>query len=125
MTGCLSWFFVLALLIFVMASMIRWFEQTAEAVDNRWWNKLTLLVLMPFSVWLFPSRISAGRPIPVALHAPVMGMGTAPKARDEPPVEAPVPKKPRAASGVDLKKLAKLKEKMRQQGMLRDDEPPT
>jgi len=136
MTGCFYWFIILAGFILMMATMIRWFEQTAEAVDNRWWNKVALLVLAPFSVWFFPSRVSAGRPVPVALHQPVMGMGAAPKERpDTPPPGTPKefiglppipPKKPRSAPAIDPDKLARLKEKMRQQGMLKDDEekPP-
>ena len=136
MTGCFTWLLILAAAIFIMTSMIRWFEQTAEAVDNRWWNKLALLTFVPFSVWFFPSRVSAGRPIPVAPHQPVMGMGTAPKSKTEAPIDGPPPgtppefigppviptKKVRASSAVDPEKLAKLRDKMRQQGMLRDDE---
>jgi hypothetical protein len=132
MTGCFYWLLILVAFIFMMATMIRWFEQTAEAVDNRWWNKLALLVLFPFGVWFFPSRVAAGRPVPVALHQPVMGMGAAPKERtDSPPPGTPaeflgmpkIPaKKARSAPTVDAEKLAKLKEKMRQQGMLRDDD---
>jgi len=135
MTGCFTWIVMLVVFILVMATMIRWFEQTAEAVDYGWWNKVALLVLMPFSVWFFPSRVSAGRPIPVALHQPVMGMGAPPKEKtqadaQQPPPGTPKeflgmpvipPKKPRAAPAVDTEKLAKLKEKMRQQGMLPDE----
>lgn len=85
--------------VFVMASLLRWFEQTAEAVDNGWWNKAALLVVFPFGVWLFPSRVGAGRPTPVPRHEPVRGRGAAPKlmpvepaAEDEAPVrQAPVP----------------------------------
>ena len=136
MTGCFTWFLILAAAIFIMTSMIRWFEQTAEAVDNHWWNKLALLTFVPFSVWFFPSRIAAGRPISVALHQPVMGMGTAPKPKGEaasggPPPGTPPefigppvirPKKPRSAPAIDSEKLAKLKEKMRQQGMLNEND---
>jgi hypothetical protein len=65
--------------VFVMASLLRWFEQTAEAVDNGWWNKTVLLVVFPFGVWFFPSKVAAGRPTPVPRHEPVRGMGSAPK----------------------------------------------
>src|SRR5690242_16671140 len=62
-----------------MVTFIRWFEQTAEAVDNGWWNKVTVLLLMPFAVWFFPSRVSAGRAVPVPHHEPVRGFGSLPK----------------------------------------------
>ena len=77
--------------VFVMASLLRWFEQTAEAVDNGWWNKTVLLVVFPFGVWFFPSKVAAGRPTPVPRHEPVRGRGAAPKLmRDEPaPAEGP------------------------------------
>jgi hypothetical protein len=65
--------------VFVMASLLRWFEQTAEAVDNGWWNKTALLVVFPFAAWFFPSKVVAGRPTPVPRHEPVRGRGTAPK----------------------------------------------
>jgi hypothetical protein len=71
--------------VFVMASLLRWFEQTTEAVENRWWNKTLLLVVFPFGVWFFPSKVSAGRPTSVPRHEPVRGMGTAPKLK---PVES-------------------------------------
>jgi hypothetical protein len=132
-----SCFFILLMLaggIFVMVTMIRWFEQTGDAFDRHEWNKLTLLVLMPFASWLFPSRVSAGRPTAVPRHEPVRGMGSLPKSRpppnaDEPPPGTPKefiglpkipPKKPRAP--IDPDKLAKLKQKMKEQGMLSDEE---
>ena len=65
--------------VFVMASLLRWFEQTADAVDNGWWNKAALLVAFPFAVWFFPSKVIAGRPTPVPRHEPVRGRGAAPK----------------------------------------------
>ena len=76
--------------VFVMASLLRWFEQTAEAVDNGWWNKAALLVAFPFSVWFFPSKVMAGRPTPVPRHEPVRGRGAAPKlmSAEPPPGEA-------------------------------------
>src|SRR5436190_217271 len=72
--------FVDEIAVFVLVSFIRWFEQTAEAVDNRWWNKVTVLLMMPFAVWFFPSKISAGRATPVPKHEPVRGFGKVPKA---------------------------------------------
>ena len=74
--------------VFLMASLLRWFEQTGEAVENGWWNKTVLLVAFPFSVWFFPSKVSAGRPTPVPRHEPVRGMGTAPKVK---PAVEPTP----------------------------------
>jgi hypothetical protein len=151
-------FFVLFFLLaglFTVATAVRWFEQTAEAVDQRWWNKLVLLVLMPFAVWLFPSRVSAGRPTEVPHHEPVRGFGGLPKggineratatmdeqqtprpviplasSSDGPPPGTPkeflgmpkIPRKrPSAKASVDPEKLAKLKQKMKEQGMLEDD----
>ena len=123
--------------IVVVVTAIRWFEQTAEAVDNRWWHKLLLLVLVPPSVWLFPSRVAAGRPSAVPRHAPIMGRGLpkgvpAPDPDGPPPGTPPeflgLPKVPprRAAQkpAVDPEKLAKLKQKMREQGMLPDEDGP-
>src|SRR4030095_16261966 len=83
---CFSWLILLAGAIFVIVSLIRWFEQVTEAVQNRWWSKTALLVLFPFSTWFFSSRISAGRPTPVPHHEPVRGFGSIPKAR---PTETP------------------------------------
>jgi hypothetical protein len=155
MQGCFIWLFLLAGGVFVMMTLLRWFEQTAEAVDNGWWNKLALLICMPFAVWLFPGgRVGAGRPTPVAPHEPVRGFGTVTRSRpqplppqDTPPRQAEIPvarlanpadvpppgtppeflgmpvlppkKKPAA---VDPDKLAKLKQKMREQGMLGPEE---
>jgi hypothetical protein len=135
--------------IFVMTTMIRWFEETMAAVDARWWNKVAVLVLMPFTVWLFPSRVSAGRPTMVPRHEPVRGFGKV-KLEDDPPAGPPMPtdvpaaasqdgpppgtpkeflgmpvippKKKSARPAVDPEKLAKLKQKMREQGMLGEEE---
>jgi hypothetical protein len=150
---CFIWLVLLAGAVFVMMTLLRWFEQVAEAVDNGWWNKLLLLVCMPLAVWLFPGgRVGAGRPTPVAPHQPVRGFGTVPKPRapanEPPPADIPVaklappaaptegpppgtpkeflgmpvipPKKKLAA--VDPEKVAKLRQKMREQGMLGPDE---
>src|SRR2546421_6797474 len=123
MSGCFTWIGAIAALVLGITSMIRWFEQVSEAVDNGWWNKLFVLIVVPPSVWFFPSRVSAGRPIPVPLHQPVMGMGAAPKLKtdDAPPPGTPkefmgMPvirtKKPGAKrTAVDPEKLAKLKQK--------------
>ena len=143
--GCLK--VILAAVGFglVMITFIRWFEQTAEAVDNGWWNKLALLLICPFVVWLFPSRVGTGRSTPVPHHVPVRGFGSLPKVtpgarpepdgepgsalpnvpQGEPPPGTPsefmgIPRIPpaRPKSSPDPEQLAKLKEKMRQQGML-------
>ena len=111
--------------IFVMVSLIRWFEQTIYAVDHRAWKQLGFLILFPFGVWFYPSRIAAGRPIPVPLHEPVRGFGSMPKMPQEKPV-APVAPTPMVAkkkkSGIDPEQVAKLKQKMRDQGMLPPEE---
>ena len=154
-------FFVLLFLLaglFTVATAVRWFEQTAEAVDERWWNKLTLLVLMPFAVWLFPSRVTAGRPSAVPRHEPVRGFGGLPKGgiaepvvpiapptgspptsaapagtapTDGPPPGTPKeflgmptipPKKAKSRPAIDPEKLAKLRQKMKEQGMLDEEQ---
>src|SRR5437588_13132364 len=92
MQGCFSWLLLLAGGVFVMMTLLRWFDQVAEAVDNGWWNKLLLLICMPFAVWLFPGgRVGAGRPTPVAPHQPTRGFGTVPKPRpaNSPPTPPP------------------------------------
>ena len=123
--------------VLLLVSVIRWFEQTAEAVDNGWWMKLGLLLVMPFAVWFFPSRVSAGRGFPVPLHEPVRGFGKLPRSGknalsdDQPPPGTPVeflgiPSVPTARKlnrgTTDPEKVAKLKEKMREQGMLPPEE---
>jgi hypothetical protein len=164
MTGCLTWLALLAGGVFLMLSLIRWFEQTAEAVDMGWWSKLLVLLVFPFAVWFYPARVKAGRPVPVPRHEPVRGFGVpkekravvadsdAGPARDGPaprageddvpmasladdgpppgtppeflgkPVIPPKKKSPRAAA-VDPDKIARLRQKMREQGMLPPDEP--
>ena len=121
----------------VVVSLIRWFEQITQAVDNGWWNKVTVLIFMPFTVWFYPSNVAAGRPIPVPHHEPVRGFGTAPTKSAPPPDDGPPPGTPKEFLGmpvipplkpkapkkaVDLDKIAKLKEKMREQGMLPPEE---
>jgi hypothetical protein len=115
MTSCFSWLLLIGGAIFVMVSLIRWFEQITEAVDMGWWNKVAMLVAMPLTVWLFPSKVSAGRPTAVPHHEPVRGFG-------EPgagPLPMPPPKK-KKRSPIDPEMVAKLKQKMREQGMLED-----
>lgn len=154
---CFTWLLLFAGAVFIMVSLLRWFEQTADAVERREWDKVTLLVAVPFAVWLYPSKVSAGRPTAVPLHEPVKGFGGLPKEKpaaggaasedkpakqplagltDEPPPGTPkeflgmpvVPAKTSrpARPAVDPEKMAKLKQKMREQGMLKDpDEPNT
>ena len=151
--GCFSTILFLAGFVLVMVSFIRWFEQTTEAVDNGWWHKVFVLIMCPFTVWLFPSRVNAGRSTPVPRHEPVRGFGSMPQApvtRAEPLAEAselaaplapasgepppgtpkeflglpkiPPPKPRGKSSSVDPDKIAKLTQKMREQGMLPPDE---
>jgi hypothetical protein len=153
---CFSWILLLALAVFLMVSLLRWFEQTSEAVERREWNRVTLLVLVPFAVWFYPSKVAAGRPTSVPRHEPVRGFGALPKDKrgagdagaagsatpasggsalkgltDEPPPGTPkeflgmpvVPPKAKAAKPpVDPEKLAKLRRKMIEQGMLKDED---
>jgi hypothetical protein len=72
---CFSWIILIVGGIFVMVSMIRWFEQVTDAVDQKEWNRVTLLVVLPLTVWFFPSKVSAGRPTAVPHHDPAMGFG--------------------------------------------------
>jgi hypothetical protein len=102
-----------------MVSIIRWFEQITEAVDRHWWNKTTLLLVVPPAVWFFKSQVSAGRPTAVPLHEPVQGFGAGPAMPGDMPKP---PKKKRAA--VDPEAIAKLKAKLKEQGMLQDDDNP-
>jgi hypothetical protein len=109
-----------------------------------------LLVFAPFVVWLFPGRVGAGRPTPVPRHEPVRGFAAVsktkataaqvtpppadiPVAQVAPPQDGPPPGTPKEFLGmpvvppkkkpapVDPEKLAKLKQKMREQGMLGDE----
>jgi hypothetical protein len=132
--GCFTTILFLAGGIFVMVSLIRWFEQATEAVQYGWWNKVFVLLACPFTVWFFPSRIAAGRPNAVPHHEPVRGFGSLPKsppplpvaaADDQPPPGTPQefigpPKIPRMKrkSAIDPEKFEKLRQKMRDQGML-------
>lgn len=139
--GCFTTILFIVGGIFVMVSMIRWFEQVTEAVELSWWNKVFVLLAMPFTVWFFPSRVSAGRPTLPPRHEPVRGFGSLPKggivdpvaaAPDEGPPpgtppeflvkpQVPPPKPKSARPAVDPDKVAKLKQKMREQGMLPPD----
>jgi hypothetical protein len=125
MQGCFGITVLIVLGVLLVVSLIRWFEQTTDAVQRDDWARLLLLVVAPFAVWFYPSRIAAGRPTAVPRHTPVRGFGKAPLATDAPPPGTPQefiglpkipPKKPKAA--IDPDKIAKLKQKMREQGML-------
>lgn len=141
--GCFDLLIFLSAGLFMMLSLMRWFEQTTEAVDARDWGRVTLLIVFPLAVWKYPSRISAGRPVPVPLHEPVRGFGKV--KLDDPggsppastggetpppgtpgefpgmpviPPKKPGPKKP----AVDPEKVAKLRQKMIEQGLIPPDE---
>jgi len=114
MTSCAAW---LIMFVFTVVSLIRWFEQTAEAVDNGWWNKVIMLLVVPPTVWLYPSKVSAGRPSAVPLHQPVQGFGVGPTTPTD--VPKPPPKK-KKRTPIDPEMIAKLKQKMKDQGMLED-----
>jgi hypothetical protein len=149
---CFGSIFLIVSGVLLMVSMLRWFEQTRDAVDAQNWSRLMLLVIVPPSVWMFPSRVSAGRPMAAPKHEPVRGFGGLPKGGIQEPAHAPVdetrpasgPAKQRAEDGpppgtpreflgmpkipakqtpkqVDPEKLAKLRQKMKEQGMLPDE----
>src|SRR3954470_12260606 len=147
---CFSMILALVLSVFMLASLIRWFDEATEAVQNGWWNRVSLLLLFPFSCWFYPTKVAAGRPTPVPHHEPVRGFGSLAKSKptttttpmpapeaapraatsadDQPPPGTPKeflekpkipPKKPKVE--LDPEKIAKLKAKMREQGMLGDE----
>ena len=97
MQSCLTWLLIPVGGIFLVLTLIRWFEQTADAVDRRDWGRTLLLVAFPFGVWLFPGRVVAGRPTPVPVHEPVRGRGTIPERREAGPAGAAEHAKPPAA----------------------------
>jgi hypothetical protein len=154
--NCMIWLLLLIGVVLVMLTMIRWFEQITEAVDLGWWNKTLLLMMFPFAVWFYPSRVAAGRPTPVPVHTPVRGFGmggpppppegatpppadpSAPQprapARDTPPPGTPPeflqnpgaalqnqPRPPARKPPVEQDKIEKLRQKMREQGMLDEE----
>jgi len=108
--GCFTWLILLALAILTMVSLIRWFEQITEAVDYGLWSKVMLLLAFPFSVWMFEPKVAAGRPSAFPRHEPVRGFGDVP---------TPPPKKKKRA-GIDPEAIAKLKQKMKEQGMMEE-----
>jgi len=146
MGQCFIWLLLLALGVLALVTLLRWFEQATEAVENRWWNKIMVLIVMPFSVWFYPSRVATGRPTAVPHHEPVRGFGKVslnpqePMAKsphaatisDEPPPgtqkefiglpKIPPKKATGAKSAIDPEKIAKLKQKMKEQGMLGEDQ---
>src|SRR3954466_7305768 len=137
---CFSTILAIVMAVFMLASLIRWFDEATEAVQNGWWNRVSLLILFPFSCWFYPTKVAAGRPTPVPHHEPVRGFGSLPKTKpvaapiaqdqapaarpastadDQPPPGTPKeflgmpkipPKKPRPE--LDPDKIAKLKAKM-------------
>jgi hypothetical protein len=132
MTDCFVGIVLIGGAVFLLVSILRWFEQTGDALDRGDWRKLLILLLFPLAVWFYPSPVSAGRPTPVPHHEPVRGFGKVPampseisKPVDQPPPGTPAefigppkipPKKPKAP--LDPEKLAKLRQKMKDQGML-------
>src|SRR5688572_12491203 len=96
--GCVSWIIAVVLGVFTLTSIIRWFDEATEAVQNGWWNKVSLLLFFPFSCWFYPNKVAAGRPTPVPRHEPVRGFGSIPKQKPEPAArEAAAPTAPAPA----------------------------
>jgi hypothetical protein len=153
---CFTTILAIVLGVFMLASLIRWFDEATEAVQNGWWNRVSLLLLFPFSCWFYPTKVAAGRPTPVPRHEPVRGFGSMPKSKPTEipasgvPSASPAPPTPRASPAaavddqpppgtpkeflekpkippkkakveLDPEKIAKLKAKMREQGMLGDE----
>jgi hypothetical protein len=149
--NCVGYVFILFAIALALLTLLRLFEQVTETVDHRDWTRLSALLACPFTVWLFPARVAAGRPTAVPRHEPVRGFGSLPKTKPEPSTPASVPqtpvpvtpaddlpppgtpaaflvkpqvppKKAKSATAIDPDKLAKLKQKMKEQGMLGDEE---
>src|SRR4051812_37882274 len=78
MSACFAWLLLIFAAVFVMVSLLRWFEQTLDAADERQWSKLMLLVVAPLTTWMYPSKVAAGRPRAVPKHEPVRGFGEPP-----------------------------------------------
>jgi len=121
MTSCLTWLMLPAGAVFVMISIIRWLEQITEAVEEGRWKRVAILLAAPLTVWLFPSKVCAGRPTAVPLHEPVRGFGTATLMPNDAARGGGLPPS-RQRPDVDPEMIAKLKQKMKQQGMLDNDD---
>jgi hypothetical protein len=80
--GCFTTILFLIGAVFVMVTMIRWFEQATEAVELRWWNKVFVLLAMPFTVWFFPSRCERRTPNDAAATRTRARVRLAPERRD-------------------------------------------
>ncbi len=139
---CFTWIILIGGFLFVMVTLLRWFEQITDAVDEQAWSKVGLLVVVPFAAWRYESRSVAGRPTAFPRHEPIRGFGLNANVRstpvepvnpeDQPPPGTPKeflvipkipPRKPRGAKpAVDPEMLARLRQKMREQGMLDPDE---
>jgi hypothetical protein len=136
MAWCLSVLLVAVGGVCVVLSLLRWFEQTAEAVDTRDWRKLAVLVICPPATWAYRSRVVAGRPTAVPRHTPVRGFGLEPTVTASPPpsddgpppgtppefLGPPVVPPPTPKRGVEPEQLEKLRRKMREQGLLPPEE---
>src|SRR3954469_14756257 len=81
---CFTTILSIVLAVFLLASLIRWFDEATEAVNNGWWNRISLLLLFPFSCWFYPTKVAAGRPTPVPHHEPVRGFGSLAKTKPSP-----------------------------------------
>ncbi len=152
---CFTWMVLILGFIFVMITLLRWFEQITQAVDQGLWNRVFALIAAPFLVWMHPGQVAAGRPTPFPTHEPVRGFGTVPQvmtdrpapsavsdaavdvipsrpSTDQPPPGTPAefiglpkipPPKPKGSKrALDPDKIAKLRQKMREQGMLPPEE---
>src|SRR5687767_10248317 len=127
--GCFTTILFLIAFVLIMVTFIRWFEQTTEAVDNGWWNKIFVLLMCPFTVWFFPSRVNAGRMTPVPRHQPVRGFGSLPKAQPAPAPAAPAPAAPAPAAPAPVtmvteKPLAEANEPAAPSALSPDEPPP-
>src|SRR5437867_9608354 len=97
---CLSTILAVVVGVFMLASLIRWFDEATEAVQNGWWNRVSLLLLFPFSCWFYPTKVAAGRPTPVPRHEPVRGFGSMPKSKPAATPSSTAEDQPRAATSI-------------------------
>jgi hypothetical protein len=153
MSICFTWVILLVVVVASTLGLVRWFELTVDAVDNSHWGRLVLLVVCPPAAMFYRSKVPVSRPVPVPRHEPVRGFGIAPPIpktplgdpqpveplpvepigpNDGPPPGTPAefigmpivpPPKKSTRPKVDPAQVEKLRQKMRQQGMLPPDAP--
>ena len=54
--GYVIWVIAVVGSALLLASIIRWFEHAAIAVDENRWGRLAILIAFPFAVWIYKVR---------------------------------------------------------------------